>query len=158
MFSTKTTSTNPNWLKDKLKQYKEVQDVLAVGFPKGTDGASTRYPDGTQVAFVATVNNFGSKSRNIPKRPFMSLSKKPALEKVLPIQNRLLPKFNEGKITAAQILETCGPFAVSEFQKTITDLKTPPNSDETIARKKSSNPLIDTGLMRQTVTYVVRKP
>lgn len=41
--------------------------TLEVGFLEGET-----YPDGTPVALVAAVNNFGAPSRGIPPRPFMS--------------------------------------------------------------------------------------
>ena len=37
----------------------------------------------------------------------------------------------------------------------LTDLTDPPNSPETIRRKKSSNPLIDTGQLRTAIDYEV---
>ena len=44
-----------------------------------------------------------------------------------------------------------------DVQRTIRNLSDPPNSPITIHNKKSSNPLIDTGRLRQSVTYKVVK-
>ena len=44
------------------------------------------------------------------------------------------------------------------IQKEITNLKEPPNSPATIAKKGSSNPLIDSGDMRKSVKWKLRPP
>jgi phage gpG-like protein len=50
------------------------------------------------------------------------------------------------------VIEGVGILAAGAAQQYITDLKTPPNSPYTIAKKGSDNPLIDTGRMRASVT------
>ena len=52
-------------------------------------------------------------------------------------------------------LALVGAQAVSNVQDTIRDLDDPPNAPSTIAAKGADNPLIDTGRMRQSITYVV---
>jgi len=54
-----------------------------------------------------------------------------------------------------QLLDAAGSVSAGIVKQQITDLRSPPNAQSTIERKGSSNPLIDTGLMRQTVTYKV---
>ena len=54
-----------------------------------------------------------------------------------------------------QILEVIGLVAVGRVQQYMVDLRSPPNAPQTIARKCSSNPLIDTGSLRQSVTHKV---
>ena len=45
--------------------------------------------------------------------------------------------------------------ARGDIVESITQLDTPPNTPKTIARKGSSNPLIDTGFLRANVTFKV---
>lgn len=52
-------------------------------------------------------------------------------------------------------LDQLGIIAQSDIQGEITSLRSPPNSPVTIKLKGSSNPLIDTGEMRQRVTWKV---
>lgn len=52
-------------------------------------------------------------------------------------------------------LEIIGQISVSKVQQYMTQLKTPPNAQSTIDKKGSSNPLIDTGELRQSVTYTI---
>lgn len=52
-------------------------------------------------------------------------------------------------------LEAAAATAVGNVQQYMTDLKDPANSPVTIAKKGSSNPLIDTGSLRGSVTYKI---
>jgi hypothetical protein len=62
----------------------------------------------------------------------------------------------EDELLPAQILEQVGVKAAATVQQYMTDLRDPPNAPETIRRKGSSNPLIDTGALRQSVTYKIQ--
>lgn len=53
------------------------------------------------------------------------------------------------------ILQRVGVTAVGHVQKYMTELRTPPNASSTIKKKGSSNPLIDSGAMRQSVTFEI---
>lgn len=57
--------------------------------------------------------------------------------------------------TMTQALNKVGVVAVGKVQKYMTDLRTPPNAPSTIKKKGSSNPLIDSGALRQSVTYKI---
>ncbi|MPW31953.1 hypothetical protein F9L16_23650 [Agarivorans sp. B2Z047] len=150
--------TNPGWLK-RLTKSMESQEQLAVGIPVNSEGSSAKYEDGTSILLVATVNNFGSPSRNIPARPFISLSSEPMIEKTAPIAESLIPVLNQGKASIADILQQMGPPAVDVMQQTINDLKEPPNAASTIIKKKgSANPLVNTKLLVQSINFAVRKP
>lgn len=61
----------------------------------------------------------------------------------------------ENDTPVGQIMEQVGAFAAGAVQQYMTDLKDPPNSPYTIGQKGSSNPLIDTGALRASVTYKV---
>lgn len=60
-----------------------------------------------------------------------------------------------GRVTMKTTFDKLGAMAQGDVQASITSLSTPPNSATTIAMKGSSNPLIDTGEMRQAVTWKV---
>lgn len=88
---------------------------------------------------------------NIPARPWLEPGVASATPEVLvTIQGGM----DEGK-TMDQILETVGVVAEGAVKVYMTELKTPPNAASTIRKKGSSNPLIDTGAMRQSVTHKV---
>ena len=152
--SVKIKQKNPNWLAKLSRKYDD-DYAVKVGFPKSTK--SIEYPNGMSVVDVAMINNFGSNSRNIPARPFMSLAKKPAIEAIQKPILQMTHFLNKGKITKKKMAEVVSPLVVSAFKKTITDLREPPNAASTIRKKKSDNPLIDTGLMKNSLTSEVVK-
>ena len=59
--------------------------------------------------------------------------------------------------TAEQVLKEIGVFQKDMVQTTIEDGYFEPNSEETIRRKGSSHPLIDTGTMKNSVNFVIKK-
>lgn len=88
---------------------------------------------------------------NIPARPWLEPGVASATEEVLlTIQDGM-----EAGSSMDQILEAVGVVAVGAVKVYMTELKTPPNAASTIRKKGSSNPLIDTGAMRQSVTHKV---
>jgi hypothetical protein len=149
--------TNPGWLARLRKIYSGPDAELAIGWPRGTAGPGLAYPDGTQVALVAAVQNFGSGSRGIPARPFLAVGAKDAVTATAPIAKALAPALNAGKISKAGILEHMGTTAVDAVKNRITAGPWEPLKAATIADKGSSRPLIDTGLMRNSITHIVRE-
>lgn len=151
----KVVHSNPGWLARLLKNYKN-KEVLAVGYPASETGG-IRYPDGTPVTLVAAVNNYGSQSMGIPARPFMQEGAKAALAgDAGKVAAELVPLLNQGKITPAEILKQMGPYAEASFKGVFTGTAWTPNADYTIKEKGSAQPLIDTGLLRNTLIHVVR--
>lgn len=69
----------------------------------------------------------------------------------------LVKKLIAGKMTAEELTNKVGARMQRDIQRTIRNLSYPPNSPITVNNKKSSNPLIDTGKLRQLVTYKVVK-
>ena len=143
--------SNPGWLKRLLSRYSG-DSVIAVGFPMGSDGASTQYPKGESVLDVAARNEFGM---GVPERSFLRTGGLEFVDDSQPLFKKAIKRVNEGGDLESE-LDKIGLKAVAAIQQKIVDVKEPANADSTIARKKSSNPLIDTGLMRQSVTYEVR--
>lgn len=152
----KVVHSNPGWLAKLLKSYSN-KEVLAVGYPASETGGIA-YPDGTPVTLVAAVNNYGSQSMGIPARPFMQEGAVAALAgDAGRVAAELIPLMNQGRVTPAQILGEMGPYAEASFKEVFTSVAWPDNSEYTVMKKGSSQPLIDTGLLRNSLTYVVRK-
>ena len=131
-----------------FRQAKNAQrvDDVQVGF-----FATAKYDDGTPVAAVALWNEFGTK--RIPERPFFRQAIQGADRDLTPIiKANLDPK------TLAIDRPLAGKLGTAmkgRIQKSITTLRTPPNAPSTIKAKGSSNPLIDEGFMRKSVTYKI---
>jgi len=152
---TVVTQRNPGWLKALVKRYRDSgRDRLALGFPANSEGAGQRYPDGTPLLLVAAANQFGT--TNIPQRDYFTPGAVAAVKDTAEIREVGVQAMNQGKTTAPQVLEAMGPFAESALKRTIADFSNPPNAPSTIAKKGDDNPLEDTGMMRNAVTYAVR--
>ena len=127
--------------------------------------ASARYPPVTTgrnggrkqkphpVAYIAAINEFGTKDGHIPERPFFrkAVAAAPAVLKPLLAAS---VDAEEPAITR-HTADLLGQAMTELIQIEITRLRTPVNADATILRKQSSNPLLDTGFLRQTVTHRV---
>lgn len=61
------------------------------------------------------------------------------------------------KISPKEYHELLGEYTVGQIKDYMTKLKDPPNSPVTTKNKGSSNPLIDTGRLRSSITYKVVK-
>lgn len=103
-----------------------------------------------EVAQYATFNEFGT--ADIPERPFFRES----LRKNRTKYGKALGRALQRDLAADRALGLIGAEAAADLQESITTLRTPPNAPSTVAQKGSSNPLIDTGRMRQSVTFDVR--
>ncbi|OCJ20017.1 hypothetical protein A6U95_15245 [Serratia sp. 14-2641] len=126
---------------------------------------SARYPDGTPVAGVAVVQEYGSADGKIPPRSMMRSTQ---AEKKNEWDNTMKKGFSavlRGTRTSAQVMEGLGLMAAGDVRKKITQIFEPPLATSTLkarARKAgpgatviSTKPLNDSGLMLATVTHVV---
>lgn len=111
---------------------------------------TARYPNGVFVAQVARYNEFGT--LRIPMRPFF----RNAIQKNIKKWYATLQNTINQNVTPSKALSIVGEVAKADIIQSITDFKAPPNAQSTIKQKKSTNPLIDTGLMRRSVTYKVK--
>lgn len=144
-------SPNGKALKTKLDRVKKGKNKVKVGFPEG----GGEYPDGMPIVTVAVWNEFGNAVT--PERPFFRLAMADNKAKYRKMTKALAKKVLNGSITKEKALEMLGEEAVADIQDSIVNLTSPPNTEITIALKGSSNPLVDTGLMKQSVTSEVIK-
>lgn len=128
-----------------LREFKGNAKVK-VGFPKGTDG---------NVIDRAAYNEFGTE--HIPERPFMRSGLRDGVGELRRVSKVAAKSVVDGRRTTGQALNLIGIAGVGLIQERITDLKSPPNAESTVERKGSSNPLIDTGEMRRSVTHKVER-
>jgi hypothetical protein len=105
--------------------------------------------DGETNAQIGAFNHFGT--INIPARPWLDVG----VMQGASVYSDVIKNTAEAGGNLDQALEQVGVLAVGYAQEYITELSDPPNSPATIAMKGSSNPLIDTGVMRSSVSYKV---
>lgn len=117
--------------------------------------AGATYPDGTPVAMIAAIHNWGAPKANIPPRPFftdMVRSKSPEWG---PATGELLVA---NDFDALKTLQMVGEAVVGQLRQAIVDMNAPPLAESTIARKGFAKPLVDTGHMLNSVDYAVVTP
>lgn len=144
----------PNAVGDIKKKLES--SAVSVGVHRDA-GKHKKSEDGLTVAQIFSYNEFGTDS--IPERPTL----RPTLAK-----ERVKYQYNMAKIAAKamkdegydirQAMGRLGQQVQGDVQKAIRDLSDPPNAPETIKRKGSSSPLIDTGQMLSSIRWEYAPP
>lgn len=141
-----TAKVNKNDLLDAVLQKLKLQfGNIEVGFFVGST-----YKNGKDITEIAKKNNEGIK---VPKREFMIPATNKASNKTINITVNSIV----GGMDEKQALSKAGIMFKNAIQREITNLKEPPNAESTILKKGSSNPLINTGLMRSKVEWKFKK-
>jgi len=149
-------------LRNAAVRIRDIRGRVDVGVPEGPTEE-----DGTSLALIATVNEFGGKGHvaagssrgprsGIPERPFLRTGIENNLETFKALNLRNLVAVAEGNMDVDTALGRLGLAAASAVQRQITDGGFAPNKPSTIKRKGSSKPLIGiSGSLRQSVTFAV---
>lgn len=129
---------------------------------------NSKYPDppNVQVAYVATIQEYGSPSNNIPPRPFVRPTMINKRTEWTELAAKGAKAILNGTQTVDNVMEGLGLRAAGDIRKAISLVLSPPLKPATIAarlRKKAdkkttgslTKPLIDTGLMFATLTNTV---
>ena len=154
-------------IKGQLRQLSG--DHVTVGFHADAEPYEAGAGEPANVAQIASFHEFGD---GVPQRSFFRPTMDGNREKYGALLARTMKLVLEGKLKVAKGLALVGLQAAVDLKQAITDLDSPPLAEATIARKLAksglrgkkaaayaeggANPLIDTGHMRQSVTYDVR--
>lgn len=120
---------------------------LSVGFMSGAT-----YPDGTPVAMVAAIQNYGAPEANIPARPFFSNMVKDKSPKWGESLGNVL---QENNYDADLALKAMGQGIEGQLQESIRQTESPALALSTIKAKGFAKPLIDTGHMLNSVQSAI---
>ena len=130
---------------EKLAKSLKGPDLVKVGLPKG----SNYYPDGTSVIMVGAVHEFGSPARNIPQRSYLRSTVESNKRSYKDMFKNLSIRIIKGQITKKEALNLVGLQVQTDVRQKITDIKEP------TLKSREGNPLVDTGHLRQSITYEV---
>lgn len=122
--------------------------TLRVGFLE-----NATYPDGTPVAMIAAIQDYGAPSVGIPPRPFfrnMIADKQSEWPKAI----ELALKAND--YDAPRALDVVGNGIEGQLRASIIATNSPPLAQSTIDRKGFDKPLVDTGHMLNSVDHEVK--
>lgn len=148
------------------------QTVQALDGAAGRVGwfPSAVYEGGQPVAGIAAVQEFGSESRGIPARSFMRSTASEKRADWAQTTTQLTRAAALGKIAPGRVIEGVCLAAEGHVRATITKLSAPPLKQATVdARKRRlanggagakstiSKPLVDTGILLNTLTSEVDK-
>ena len=115
------------------------------------------YPDGTSVAYVAAIHEYGHQPSGIPQRSFMRTTTAAKRQEWRDGIKDGAEAVMHGVAGAEQVLEAVGMSAAGDVKQTISTITEPPLKPLTIRRKGHSKPLVDTGLLLQSITSKVAK-
>ena len=114
--------------------------------------SNSTYSDGTPVAYVASIMEFGE--MHTPARPTI----RPSLEKNKAKYYDLINKAIVNSLNGSDFktgLMIVGKMGAEDIQAEIRNLQNPPLSIKTILKKGHSKPLMDTKIMFQSVNFKV---
>jgi hypothetical protein len=139
-----------------------------VGIPQNK---ASREKDGNQKASAVTnaellyIHTNGSPARNIPARPVIEPAIENSVDKLVKRMKIVFQMLLDGNITGATLeLDKTGMYAQNIVRNWFVDPLNhwAPNSPSVIAAKRRKGatdpkPLIDTGELRKSITYVIRR-
>jgi len=132
------------------RKFRDAPTVL-VGVPK----SAGNYEDGVHTATVAAVQEFGSADGRIPERSFLRSGIADSEHGIRKLYEKMMPDVISKDLNIDVIQSLVGEFVVGNIVQKISEGIEPANAPSTIKRKGSSTPLIDTGHLRQSITYVL---
>ncbi len=125
----------------------EKDPYVKIGVPK-----DEKHPeDGESLLVIASSNEFGTNDGRIPERSYLRSTYDENRRIINSFITKSYDEIMTGKTTVEKALGQLGAFFKGKVQKKMVDLSTPANAPSTIKAKGSSNPLIDTGFLRQSI-------
>ncbi len=147
----------------RLSRHLNDPATLQVGFMSGAT-----YPDGTPVAMIAAIQNFGAPSVGIPPRPFFSNM---IVDKSHEWPTARARRLRVNGFDAREALEVVGHGIEGQLRKSIIDTNSPPLAKSTLRKRGvdpntkydpknpatfGAKPLIETGHMLDSVTSKIK--
>lgn len=125
--------------------------ILSDAPKKEREGATGKY----SLLEVAAVHEFGAPRAGIPARSFIRATIDERTEDIARLERVMLAKVVAGDIELKPALDAVGAKVAGWIQQRIAAGIDPPLSPATVAKKKSSTPLVDTGQLRSAVSWLV---
>ena len=91
----------------------------------------------------------------IPERSFLRSTFDSENGRIMEQTERAIGQVIEGKMSADDMLDLCGQQFATAIKDKIVEISTPPNHPYTVEQKGSSNPLVDTGGLVESITWKV---
>ncbi len=158
----KQTVIDRGWNRIKKEMRKADNSFTEIGLPKngkvdeGKGGGSghKKIVEMSELLIVGAVNEYGAPNRNIPARPFIRTTFDENRQKINRLVVNEYEKIIDGTSNVKRSLGLIGEWLTAKTIAKIRAIRTPPNAPSTIAKKKSSNPLVDMSQMVQSIQHV----
>lgn len=158
-------------LDGSAKMQKAMKDLAGIEARAGWF-ASSKYPDGTPVAYVAAIHTYGYAAGGIPPRTGLVEMVEAKQTYWALIAQAQAKKVVAGTMTGLQAMDVLGGAAAGDIRKQIISVVSPPLKPATIAARAAragirdgkslgasgEKPLNDTGLLLATITHEVGTP
>lgn len=131
-----------------IRQISDDVDAVDIGILAGEDAT---------LLIIAAANEFGTRNGHIPERSYIRSAVDINSVQISALAERVWGEIVDGRITKRAGLERMGEEIQRMVQKQIIDVKLPINAPATIARKGSSNPLVDTGRLRASIRWTLAR-
>ena len=138
--------------------FRELQKLstkqVRVGLKRGKKGKRHNgMPSKADLVEIALYNELGTST--IPARPFFAQTVQVHEEEIREAAVSEAAKVLRGNEKAQQAFREIGPDVQKKVQKRIDEGQFVPNAPSTIKRKGHDHPLIDTGTMRDSISYTI---
>lgn len=97
---------------------------------------SAQYEDGTLVAYVAAIQEFGAPEQSIPPRPFMKPAVEDNKEELISQMKKGAKAVARGKLSATDMFDAIGEAMAGNISKAISQVDSPELSKITLALRK----------------------
>jgi hypothetical protein len=91
-----------------------------------------QYEDGTNVAYVAAIQEYGAPAASIPARPFMRTTVAEQKKEWTKLYGEGIAAVAAGQLSAEQLMEQIGALMAADIQKKISEINSPPLSPITV--------------------------
>lgn len=139
-----------NAIKTNLK--KGNGSFTKVGVQQGATHRNNKLGGTSDLVVIVAANEFGT--RKIPSRPALRQAFDVNKKEMTSVTEMLYGRVLDRKISIKTGLGLLGEWMSDKMKLQITKLRKPPNAPATVERKGSSNPLIDTGQYRASISHV----
>lgn len=108
-----------------------------------------------EIATIATIHEFGAPGASIPERSYIRATIRERKPELAVLMARVVRLMIQGKLDETRALELVGAWLAGAIKGRIVSGPFTPLKPRTIARKGSDKPLIDTGQLKNAVTFVI---
>jgi hypothetical protein len=123
---------------------------VRVGFLQGAT-----YPDGTPVALIAAIHNWGAPRAGIPARPFFSSMVR---DKSPEWPAAIAGLIRDNNYDARRVLQLTGEAIAGQLRQSIVDFSGVPLKPATIAKKGFDKQLVESAHMLNSIDFEVESP